>query len=120
MKCGGCNEMPQRCTHTLTVEKPGSTVDASGQISLADSNWVTVGQIRVRFITRGGSEQHVFKQVQANTTTVMKCPRTSLSESLDPSWRLRLGSRKINIVTAFVINETGKEVQIEGEERRQS
>jgi head-tail adaptor len=120
MKCGGCSEMPQRCTHTLTVERLTTTAEASGQIDPNDDdNWSSIGQIRVRFITRGGDEQYLYKQIHATTTTIMKGPRTTLSASLDPSYRLRLGTRIIHIVAAYVINETGKEVQIEGEERRQ-
>lgn len=119
MKCGGCNEMPQRCTHTLTVEKPGAAVDAAGQPDLAtDASWVTVGQIRARAVTRGGKEAYVFKQTQADTENVFFSPSTALSRSLHdhPEWRLRDGSYVYEITYSDLINKTGKEVIIEVKE----
>lgn len=119
-QCSNCNEMPPRYIHTLTVEKPKTVADDAGFIDLTeDSNWVTVGQIKANIITKGGAESYVFKQVQATTDMVLKSPSTTLSRSLDPSWRLRFKERKLNIVAAYLINETGKVVQIEVQERRQ-
>ncbi len=120
MPCNDCKDGIPRYTHTLTVEKPGTTTDDDGRIDPSDSNWVTVGRIMARFVTKGGRESYVFKQVQATTTTVIMAQATLIAISLDPSWRLRFGDRKFNIVASYLINESGRVVQIEAIERLQS
>lgn len=105
-------------THTLTVQSPGSTEDASGQINLNDdSNWNNEGRIRGRFITKGGKEtfrsnSSAFQQVQATGASLIMTPYSSLTRRMDPSWRLMLGTRKFNITEVTHVNEIGKEVQI--------
>lgn len=118
MACQDCKPAPVY-THTLTVQKPGTTVDAAGLIDLTnDDNWTTQGRIRARFITKGGSEGYVLKQTQAETALVIECPATTLSRSIDPSWRLALGERRFDILASYLINETGKVVRIEVKEQR--
>jgi head-tail adaptor len=111
-------------THTLLLESPGTTEDASGQINLNDdSNWNQRGRIRARFITKGGKEtfrssSSAYQQVQATGASLIVTPATNLTRQdrltvlLDPSWRIRLGDRKFNITEITHINMTGREVQI--------
>lgn len=117
--CNNCQEMPPRYIHTLTVEKPGTTTDSSGQLDLDDdANWITVGQIKANIVTKGGSESYLFKQVHAETDMILKSPSTTLSRSIVPSWRLRFQGRKLNVIASDLINLTGKVVQTEVTERR--
>ena len=119
MKCKSCQTMPPRCDLTLTVEKPGPAVDAAGHPDLTNPNaWVTVGTIRARAVTRGGKEAYVFKQTQADTTTVFYTPKTQLSASLhkNTDWRLRRNNEVYEITYADVVNKTSREVMIEAKE----
>lgn len=125
-QCGACREMPQRYNKRLTVERPLKTsavTDDSGQIDLEDDdNWEVAGLIRARFITKGGDEARIYKQVLATTDTVIMTAKTTLSMAItaDPTYRLRLGTRLFSVTAAYLINETGREVQIEATERRQA
>ena len=125
-KCGACREIPKRYNKTLTVEQPITTAaatDDSGQIDQEDEdNWLVVGTIKGRFITKGGGEARVYKQVLATTDTVIMTPKTTLSMAIaaDPTYRLKMGTRIFNVTAAYRINESGREVQIEATERRQA
>lgn len=113
MACKTCESIPTY-THTLTVQQPGTTVDAAGHVDLTDNaNWTTLGQIRARFITKGGRESFVFKQTKAETTHVLMAPSTTLARSLDPAWRLTMGTRVFQITNANDVNEMNREVIIE-------
>lgn len=119
MGCKNCAELPQRSTHTLTVKKPRTTTDADGHIDLTDpANWTTVGQIRGRFITKGGSESFVFKQTKSTTTDVIVAPATEISRQLKDhtDWQIHNGSDVYEITYSDLINKTGREVIIEVKE----
>jgi head-tail adaptor len=117
--CDDCSDADVRYIHTLTVEKPGTATDASGQIDLDDdTNWITVGRIKANFVTKGGSESYLFKQAHAETDMILKSQSTTISRSIVPSWRLRFKGRKLNVVASDLINMTGKVVQTEVTERR--
>lgn len=111
-----CQPTP-RYIHRLTVEKPGTTVDAAGQPDLT-ATWVAVGTIKANFVTKGGKESYVFKQTQADTTAVLMAPLTDLSRSLHKhtDWRLRRGTEVYEITYSDLINKTGKVVVIEVKE----
>ena len=118
--------MPGRYDKRLTVERPLTTAavtDDSGQIDLEDDdNWEVVGDIKGKFLTRGGDESRLFRQVVATTDTIIKTPKTARSMAItaDPTYRLRMGSRVFNVTAAYRIDETGRVVQIEATERRQA
>lgn len=119
MACDDCKTMPPRYPHTLTVEMPGTIRDAAGQVDLTDdANWTTAGRIKGRFITKGGSEWYSFKQTQATTTAFIETPWTTISRSIEPSWRLKMGGRVFDITAAYRVDEVGKIVRIEVTEVR--
>lgn len=126
MKCQ-CPTPPKPYTHTLTLQKPdpNATNDDDGLIDLRnDDNWVTVASIRARFVTSGGRESErtdteTYRQVQAMDTVLVFTPATNTTRNLNPAWRLKLGTRVFQIVSAQLINETGREVTIKAMERRQ-
>lgn len=119
-KCSGCQQMPPRYTQRVTVQRPKTTpVDAANHLDLTDdANWENVGQMMVRFVTKGGAESYVFKQTQANTTTVMFTPSTVISRQLhtQTDWRLKRGDEIYEITYSDRINKTGDEVIIEARE----
>lgn len=116
MSCGKCNEI-QRYPHTLTVEQPGTTKDAAGHVDLTDDdNWEYVGRIKARFITRGGKESYVFKQTQATSTHVIEAMANSTAKAIDPSWRLKFGTRIFEINAVNNVDEMNKVIRIEATE----
>jgi head-tail adaptor len=126
MKCS-CPTPPKPYTHTLTVQKPdpNAVENDDGQIDIDDAaNWVDVGRIRARFLTKSGressrTETEAHQQVHATSTVTIYAPSTATTRAIDPSWRLKLGTRVFEIVASYLINETGREVQITAMERRQ-
>lgn len=130
MSCNGCKDGPPIYTHTLMVQKPNPAAvgESDGQVDLADdANWTNVGRIRARFITRdnevgsfSGSENEVHMQPQATRNAVIKAAPNIIAKTLDPSWRLRMGTRKFNIISSGSVNESPRaEVRIEVIERKQ-
>lgn len=122
MPCDDCKTMPAKMTHTLTVERPGTTQDAAGQLNLgSDASWVNVGRIRARFVSTNGTESFALSPTQAEgeNAFVIEATATAIAKSLQPSWRLRLGSRKLEITSAYLVGETGKLMRIGAVERRQ-
>lgn len=121
MSCGKkCNSPSLPYTHTLLVERPGTTAEADGTIDLIDdANWSAVGRIRARFVTKRGdetarTEKTAHRQVVGTVDCVVMANATAIAISLtaNPTWRLRLGNRKFNVTSAWLVNETGREVLI--------
>lgn len=122
MTCDDCKTMPGRMTHTLTVEMPGTTQDAAGQLNLGvDASWVTVGRIRAKFVSTNGTESFSLSPTQAEgeNSYVIEATATAISRSIQPTWRLRYGTRKLEVTSAFVVGEIGKVVRIGAVERKQ-
>ncbi len=107
----------------LMVEKPKLVADASGQIDLTnDANWTTVGRLRARAMTGKGMESsradtEYFKQQIATRACEWRTPKSAITERMDPTWRLRLNGRKLNVTGVVLINEIGREVSITTIER---
>jgi hypothetical protein len=125
MKCR-CPERPKPYTHTLVAQRPKTnpTEQANGQIDWGDDdNWTVVGRIRARFETKGGmetarTETEAYQQVQAVGRTMIFTPASGITRSMDPTWRLVLGTRKFNVTACWLVNEFGHEYQIDATERR--
>lgn len=127
--CGGECESRPHYTHTLMVQKPGTEVYDNGQRVDDDTNWVDLGRIRARFITRGGNsttlgnrESQIYRQLEATVTSVLRAnwtPKWEALMGLLPSCRLQMKERIFHIHAAYRINEIGREMQFELEERRQ-
>lgn len=114
-----CQTETPRYPHILIIEQPSGTADAAGHIDLtSDSNWIQVGRIKGRFITKGGRESFVFRQVQAETTHVIEVASTPLSRSIVPKWRLRIGTEKYNVTAAYDVDRMRKAVRVEATEVR--
>lgn len=127
--CGGdCESMP-RANKVLTVEKPGTAVDDNGQRVDSDSNWVQVGQVAGRFVTRNNTsssirnrESRVMDQMISTVTALLITtwtPKWEKLRSILPTCRMRMGDRIFNIHSAGSQNENGRIGQWELEERVQ-
>lgn len=123
MNCD-CKSEVRYYPRRVVVEKPGTTEEDDGQINLADDdNWVRVGVLYVRFVTRGGKESRLFDQLQSTVDVVIRCPNQTITRSLDPSWRLKMQQgdrwRKFNIVAAYLEDEDPfREFVIQAKERK--
>ena len=126
MTCSGCKTTP-RCDKHLTVEKQGTDEDDNGQVDPSDGNWHAAWKMDARFVTpnrvtfstASGREVQVGNQIQAVSPVILMTPYSSDARIPDPSYRLRMGDRIFNIISAFRVNENGREVQIEAIERKQ-
>jgi head-tail adaptor len=115
MKC----QCPTRLKHRVTIERPGTTKDAAGHVNLAlDSNWTEVGKRWAAFVTRGGRESRVFDQMQAETSHIIELQSDSVTRTIVPKWRLKMGTRKFNINAAYDVDENRKRVRVEVTEAR--
>lgn len=114
MNCGCKTEERVRYRHRVTVQKPKTTQDGAGHVNLTeDANWTNAGTWQVRFITRGGRESRVFDQVQAETTHIVEGHSTPFTRTIIPKWRLKFGTRVLNITAAYDVNEERGKVRCE-------
>lgn len=117
MKCACPPTTRKRYRWTVAVQTPSGTQDAAGQIDKTDdSNWSSLGNIRVNFITKGSREWHLHDQTQAEVTQVLETPSTALSRSIAPTDRIVFDSRKFNVTGAYDVNEERREVRLEVKE----
>lgn len=113
--CDGAGSFDRR----VVIERPNTTGDAAGHVDLSDdSNWTEVGKRWAAFVTRGGREARVFDQVQAETSHIIELQSDSLTRTIIPKWRLKLGTRKFNISAAYDVDENRKRVRVEATEAK--
>lgn len=97
----------------LDRPKPTAEKDAAGQIDLADeSNWQNVASRFARIVPRGGRESFRFQQVRAEVSHLLELPSDSVTRTIDPTWRIKFGSRTFQIDSAFDVEERMKMVQV--------
>lgn len=118
MKCA-CPANAPRMASRLTIQKPSTTPDSAGHVDLSqDSNWIDVGSRSCNILTRGGRESRVFDQVQADVSMIVEMNRDSLTKTIIPKWRLKLGTRRFNITAAYDVDEQHRTIRIEATEAK--
>lgn len=111
MKCA-CPALT-RLTSRVTIEKPGGTAGEDGHVDLTNNaNWIPMGSRAAAFKTRGGAEARRFNQVGAEVTHLIEMRYGPLTRQIGPSWRLRMGQRKFNIVSAYDVDEGHRTVLV--------
>src|SRR5690606_39673685 len=111
MKCACPTTAGKRYRWSMTVQSPSGTADEFGHTDLTDdANWITAGNIKANFITKGTKEGRVFDQVQAEVTHIIETRSTSLSRSIHPVDRIVFGERKFNVNGSY---DTDQERQAE-------
>lgn len=117
MKCD-CDSIGQR-NRRLAIERPKTTPDNAGHVDLSqDSNWTEVGKRWASMTTRGGRESRVFDQVQAEVSHLIGLPYDSLTKTIIPKWRLKMGTRRFNITAAYDVDEERRTIRVEATEAR--
>lgn len=113
--CGGIGSRNRR----IAIERPSTTPDAAGHVDLADdANWDEVGKCWSAMTTRGGREARVFDQVQADVSHIIEMPYNSLTKTIVPKWRLKMGTRRFNITAAYDVDEQHRTIRIEATEAK--
>ena len=86
------------------------TTDTAGQ---SVASWVTRFKRWVALIPRGGSERWLFEQVRAEIDHILHCDwDATLSEISPATWRIKYGSRLMNIDAIFDPDGTRKTLRI--------
>lgn len=99
-------QMQAQLQFTLKIAKTastGGTADASGHIDLEDStNWTTLGTAWSHsFKSRGGREYYLFREIQADVSCIVDFQYDSITRQLGPTCKLVSGSRTLEIVAAY-------------------
>lgn len=113
-----CDEIGSR-QHRVTIERPKTTQDGAGHVDLTqDSNWLEAGKRWSSMATRGGRESRVFDQVQAEVSHIIEVPYDSLTKTIVPKWRLKMGTRRLNITAAYDVDEQHRTIRVEAIEAK--
>ena len=103
--CTGGDLLAQKRV-TLQKPNPTATPDASGHVDLSqDVNWTTVKAVYGTPKTRGGRENFLFNQVQAEVSSIWDFKYSGVTKQIEPTWRLALGTRRLNISAVFDVDE---------------
>jgi SPP1 family predicted phage head-tail adaptor len=115
----GCDSQSSGRYYTLTVQSPAGTAGADGHIDYtSDANWTDEGTIRAKFTSRAGREFVSAKQVRADQGSMLETVSTNFTRGILPKWRLKLDTRRFEILAAYDVNEERRIVQIEVKETK--
>jgi head-tail adaptor len=104
----------------FTLQRPAGTADATGHVDLSvNANWTNVSTtLWGAFTTKGGSEIQTQNQAQGVVHHTIEFPYSSTADSIIPKWRLKLGSRLLNITSAVNVNEGDEVIRVEATEKK--
>lgn len=104
---------------TLQAPNTNATPDAAGHVDLTlDSNWTTLGKRWAAVVTKAGRESHQANQAQADHAVTCVFASDNLTRSIAPEWRILLGPRKLQIVSAVDENCARRRVVVDAVEVR--
>lgn len=95
----------------VIVERPQETQGASGAVTTA---WVTVATVwgEVAPATTRMRERLAANQLLADMDTVVKLRWAPIIQSIDATWRLRLGATIYNIIGAANVYLANREIEV--------
>ncbi len=105
---------PGSLRHSVAIQKPkaDATPDDFGVVDMTDDgNWTTVASRRAAVEPRSGSEFFHGNQVQAEITHLVTLRQDSLTEQIGPRWRLKYGSRVLQVERAYSLQERGQWIE---------
>ena len=111
---GNCKSGPGSYPKLVTIQKPKTTgQDAAGHIDLSDdSNWEDVSKAYCKVLPQSGKEFYRAQKTEANITHVLETQYSTNTAAIDPSYRIRLGTRSLNVVSAINEEEMNKTILI--------
>lgn len=93
-----------RYRNRVIIQSPNTTnVDAGGHVDLksGDTNWTTYATRWASVIPSSGREFVSGEKVQGDITHVVLCRYDTLTKAVNPTQRVKFGTRKLNIVSAY-------------------
>ena len=87
--------------HAVTFQKPVIT-NTNGEISTV---WTDKAKVTIAIMPQGGREFYRAKQVHNDMTHLIQARYTSELEALTTVWRIKFGSRFLNIVAINNVDE---------------
>lgn len=113
----GCKDgMSVASQQKVVLQRPKTDVepDLSGHVDLSlDANWETVGSVWGSPKTRGGSESYLFRQVQAEVTSIWDLRYSSLTSQIKPTWRIQFRGRTLNLSAVYDVDEARQTIRCE-------
>ena len=98
-----------RYRQPTTIQKPrGIGLDETD-----DANWDDVVSRLAEVLPTGGREFFSGEQLQAEVTHLVRYRQDSKTEQIVPRWRVKHGSRYLNVVRAYSVNERGREIEVQ-------
>ncbi len=87
--------------HAVTFQKPVIT-NTNGEVTTV---WTDKAKVNIAIMPQGGREAYRAKQVHANMTHLVQARYTRELEALTSVWRIKFGSRFLNIVAINNVDE---------------
>lgn len=118
---GSCDcDVPIAKQKRFTLQSPAGTPDATGHVDYSvDANWTTVSTtLWGAFKSRGGSEIQTQNQPQGVIHHTIEFPYSTTAASIIPKWRLKLGTRVLNITAAYSVDEGDEVIRVEATEKK--
>ena len=100
----------------ISIEAPKTAADienAYGEIDLGDDgSWRLVARCWAEVQSQGGREVERLKQNTADLTHLIRIRWSSATKDIDPSMRIVLGERKLEIISAANVNEKNSVIEM--------
>ncbi len=108
-----CKTSPGYYSKLVTIQKPGTTGrDAAGHIDLSvAANWDDVTKAYCRVMPQNGREFYRAQQTEANITHLIEMPYSNKTAAIDPSYRLKMSSRYLNVISAINVDEMNRVIR---------
>ena len=105
--------------HLTSLQKPETTgADSFNTINESDdAKWDTVAHRRAHIQPAGGREFFSGQQLQADVTHIVRYRQDSETEQIDPTYRIKFGTRYLNVVRAYSVDERGREIEVQAIEK---
>ncbi len=87
--------------HKVTFQKPTNT-NTDGEVTTVFADVVTV---RVAIMPQGGREAYRAKQVHNDMTHLIQARHTGQLSTLNTTWRIKFGTRYLNIAAITNVDE---------------
>lgn len=99
--------------HSVTIQKPTGTLDASGHLELdAAAQWTPYATPKVEIRPTLGMERGFGQLIEAGITHVVSTHYSTISAAIVPRMRIVFGSRVLNIESVISADEVSREVRL--------
>lgn len=103
-----------RARTRLALQRPTETVAASGAVT---KGWATQGTVWAEIRGLRGQEALQGQQVQATLTHTIRIRYSSLTATIDPTWRGQAGGRTFDFQAVIDVDDRHQVIEIQARER---